>query len=105
MALIFNDENFKREVLESDQLCIIDFWAEWCGPCRALSPIIDELSDMYQGKVKIGKVNVDDNPHLSIQYNVVSIPVILFIKNGKIVNKSVGVVPKTLLEKKIQEFI
>jgi thioredoxin 1 len=102
MALEFNDANFKTEVLESNQLTVIDFWAEWCGPCRAIGPVIEELSKDYAGKVKIGKVNVDHNPNVSVSYGITSIPAILFIKNGEIVDKQIGAVPKSVLDKKIQ---
>ena len=102
MALEFNDANFQTEVLESDKLTVIDFWAEWCGPCRAIGPVIEELAKEYEGKVKIGKVNVDNNPNVSVNYGITSIPAILFIKDGKIVDKQIGAVPKSVLDKKIQ---
>ncbi|QHS58280.1 thioredoxin [Chitinophaga agri] len=102
MALEFTDSNFQTEVLNSDKLSVIDFWAEWCGPCRAIGPVIEELSKDYAGKVNIGKVNVDQNPELSINYGITSIPAILFIKNGQVVDKQVGAAPKSVLEKKIQ---
>ena len=102
MALEFNDANFQTEVLESDKLTVIDFWAEWCGPCRAIGPVIEELAKEYEGKVKIGKVNVDNNPNVSVNYGITSIPAILFIKGGKIVDKQIGAVPKSVLDKKIQ---
>lgn len=102
MALEFNDSNFQADVLESDKLTIVDFWAEWCGPCRAIGPVIEELSKEYNGKIKVGKVNVDHNPNVSINYGITSIPAILFIKNGKVVDKQIGAVPKSILEKKIQ---
>ncbi|MCU0323108.1 MAG: thioredoxin [Chitinophagaceae bacterium] len=105
MALEFNDANFKTEVLESNQLTVIDFWAEWCGPCRAIGPVIEELAKDYAGKVKIGKVNVDHNPSVSVSYGITSIPAILFIKNGEIVDKQIGAVPKSVLDKKIQAHI
>nr|WP_317043093.1 thioredoxin [Chitinophaga jiangningensis] len=102
MALEFTDANFETEVLNSDKLTVIDFWAEWCGPCRAIGPVIEELSKDYAGKVNIGKVNVDHNPQLSVNYGITSIPAILFVKGGKVVDKQVGAVPKSVLEKKIQ---
>jgi len=102
MALEFNDANFQKEVIESDKLTVIDFWAEWCGPCRAIGPVIEELAKDYERKVKIGKVNVDVNPNVSANYGITSIPAILFIKGGKIVDKQIGAVPKSILDKKIQ---
>ncbi|MEC5145403.1 thioredoxin [Chitinophaga sp. 212800010-3] len=102
MALEFTDANFETEVLNSDKLTVIDFWAEWCGPCRAIGPVIEELSKDYAGKVNVGKVNVDQNPQLSINYGITSIPAILFVKGGQVVDKQVGAVPKSVLDKKIQ---
>nr|WP_317130587.1 thioredoxin [Chitinophaga japonensis] len=102
MALEFTDSNFQTEVLSSDKLSVIDFWAEWCGPCRAIGPVIEDLSKDYAGKVNIGKVNVDQNPQLSINYGITSIPAILFIKGGQVVDKQVGAAPRSVLEKKIQ---
>ena len=102
MAHEFTDANFKTDVLESDKLTVIDFWAEWCGPCRAIGPVIEELSKEYEGKVNIGKVNVDHNPQVSMNYGITSIPAILFVKGGQVVDKQVGAVPKSVLDKKIQ---
>lgn len=105
MALELTDANFQQEVLEADKLNVIDFWAEWCGPCRAIGPVIEELSKDYEGKVKVGKVNVDQNPQLSVNYGITSIPAILFIKGGQVVDKQIGAVPKSVLEKKIQSHL
>ena len=102
MALELTDSNFQSNVLDSDKLSLIDFWADWCGPCRAIGPVVEELSKEYNGKVNVGKVNVDQNPNLSINYNITSIPAILFIKDGKVVDKQIGAVPKSVLDKKIQ---
>ena len=103
MAAVFTDSNFETEVLQADKLSVIDFWAPWCGPCLALGPTIETLAKEYDGKVKVGKVNVDENPQLSINYGITSIPAVLFIKNGQVVDKQVGAAPKSVFEKKIQQ--
>ncbi|GAB3009142.1 thioredoxin [Niabella terrae] len=105
MAKEFNDANFQTEVLDSDKLTVVDFWAEWCGPCRAIGPVIEELSKEYEGKVNIGKVNVDVNPQVSTNYGITSIPAILFIKNGQVVDKLVGAQPKGNFVKKIETHV
>jgi len=102
MAKEFNDANFQTEVLDSDKLTVVDFWAEWCGPCRAIGSVIEELSKEYDGKVNIGKVNVDVNPQISMDYGITSIPAILFIKDGKVVDKLIGAQPKGNFVKKIE---
>lgn len=102
MAKEFNDANFQTDVIDSDKLTVVDFWAEWCGPCRAIGPVIEELSKEYEGKVNIGKVNVDVNPQVSTNYGITSIPAILFIKNGQVVDKIVGAQPKSNFVKKIE---
>ncbi len=102
MAHEFTDATFKTEVLDSDKLSVIDFWAEWCGPCRAIGPVIEELSKEYDGKVNIGKINVDHNPQVSMDYGITSIPAILFVKGGKVVDKLVGAQPKGNFVKKIE---
>ena len=102
MALEFTDANFKAEVLDSDKLSVIDFWAEWCGPCRAIGPVIEELSKDYSGKVNVGKVNVDHNPQISMTYGITSIPAILFVKGGQVVDKLVSAQPKANCVKKIE---
>ena len=102
MALEFTDANFQSNVLESEKLSVVDFWAEWCGPCRAIGPVIEDLSKQYEGKVNVGKVNLDYNPEVSIKYGVTSIPAILFIKNGQLVDKLIGAQPKANFVKKIE---
>jgi len=99
----FTDANFKSKVLSSDKLSVVDFWATWCGPCRAMGPVIEDLSKEYKGKVNIGKVNVDENPNVTSSYGITSIPTILFIKNGKVVDKIVGAYPKSYVVKKIKK--
>lgn len=105
MAKEFTDKNFKAEVLDSNKLSVIDFWAEWCGPCRAIGPVIEELSKEYDGKVNIGKLNVDHNPEVSMNYGITSIPAILFVKNGQVVDKLVGAQPKANFVRKIESHI
>ncbi|MDE1192762.1 MAG: thioredoxin [Arachidicoccus sp.] len=102
MALEFTDTNFDTEVLESDKLTVVDFWAEWCGPCRAIGPVVEELAKDYDGQVKVGKLNVDNNPNVSVKYGITSIPAILFLKNGEVVDKQIGAVPRSILENKIK---
>ena len=105
MSLEFTDANFQTTVMESDKLTVIDFWAEWCGPCRAIGPVIEELATEYAGKVNIGKVNVDVNPTLSMNFGITSIPAIFFVKGGQVVDKQIGAVPKSVLDKKIQSHL
>ena len=105
MAVEFTDANFQKEVLDSDKLTVVDFWAEWCGPCRAIGPVVEELATQYAGKVNIGKLNVDNNSNVSTNFGITSIPAILFFKNGQVVDKQIGAVPKSVLDKKIQSLM
>lgn len=98
MAFHFTDENFNQEALSSDIPVLVDFYADWCGPCKMLAPVIETLATEYEGKAKIGKLNVDDAPDTAQKYGVMSIPTLLYIKNGEVVNKSVGVVSKATIE-------
>ncbi|WP_101689684.1 thioredoxin [Dysgonomonas massiliensis] len=104
MALEVTDATFE-EVLKSDKPVVLDFWAEWCGPCRMVSPIIDELAEEFEGKVVIGKVDVDNNDEITSKYGIRNIPTILFIKNGEIVDKQVGAAQKTAFIEKINNLL
>jgi len=103
--LTFTDQNFESEVLKSDVSVVVDFWAEWCMPCRVVSPIIEELAGEYEGKVKVGKLNVDQNPHMAQHYGVMSIPSILIFKKGQPVKTMVGAQNKDNYKKAIDEAI
>ncbi len=97
MATQLTDSNFKETVLDSGKVTLVDFWAEWCGPCKAIGPMIEELSKEYEGKAIVGKVDVDSNPETAMKYGIRNIPTILFIKGGQVVDKQVGAVPKASL--------
>ena len=96
------DENFESEVINSDKPVLIDFWAVWCGPCEAIAPIVEELSVEYEGKLKVGKLNVDDNQQTSIKFGVRSIPTLLIFKNGKLADTIIGAVPKSNIVNKLK---
>lgn len=101
MALEITDSNFEELVLKSDKPVLVDFWAEWCGPCRMVGPVVEEMSKEYEGKAVIGKVNVDLNSNISATYGIRNIPTLLYFKNGQVVDKQVGVVPKSTLAAKL----
>lgn len=106
MALLnITDKNFKEEVLKSPLPVLVDFWATWCSPCKILSPIIEELAKEYMGKIKIGKLNVEENQNIPTQYGIMSIPTIIFFKDGKILNQLVGALTKQQLKQKIEEIV
>ena len=104
MAFAFNDENSKPEI-ESGKPVVIDFWAEWCIPCKKIAPIVDELAEQYEGRVKIGKYNVEESSEVATEFGIRSIPTILFFRDGKLVDKNVGSISKSNLEEKINSLL
>lgn len=105
MSLILDESNFESEVLNSTIPVVVDFWAPWCGPCRSMAPIIDDLAKEFEGRVKVGKVNVDENRTLAGSYSVMSIPTLIIFKAGKVEDKLVGYTPKASLVKKFDSLV
>lgn len=106
MALLhLSDANFAKEVLESDLPVLVDYWAPWCGPCRMIGPIIEDLAKEYDKRMKIAKINIDENSQTPTKYGVMSIPTLMFFKQGKVVNQVVGALTKPELKKKIEEIL
>jgi len=105
MAIELNQSNFDEIVNQSEKPVVIDFWAEWCGPCRMIAPIIEELAEEYKDKIIVCKLNVDENPELTSKFFIRNIPTVLFIKNGEIVDKQVGAAPKNLFINKIENLL
>lgn len=103
-ALEFTDESFEKDVLNVDSgtPVLVDFWAEWCGPCRMVGPVVEELAGEFEGKAKVGKVDVDSNPEISTKYGIRSIPSLLIFKDGEVVDQIVGAVPKAQLKKQLE---
>ncbi len=97
-----DDSNFEEEVINSDVPVLVDFWAAWCGPCRMIAPVIEELAEEYEGRVKVGKLDVDYNPRTAIQFGVRSIPMLLIFKDGQVADQLVGAVPKHQLTKRLE---
>jgi thioredoxin len=102
-AVAVNDANFEQEIEKHDGLAVVDFWATWCGPCRMIAPILDQLSVEYAGRVKVSKMDVDANIKTASRFNVRSIPMLLFFKNGKVVDQIVGAVPKAMIQSKFEQ--
>ena len=105
MALEFTDANFQQLAIETDKPVIVDLWAEWCGPCRMVGPIIEEIAREYEGKAVVGKLDVDSNPEVSMKYSVRNIPTILFLKNCELVDKQVCAFPKSVLVGKLEKLL
>ena len=104
MALEIKDSNFE-ELSQNNELLVVDFWAPWCGPCKQIAPLVEELAKEYEGKMVVGKCDIDENPDLPAQFGVRNIPTILFIKNGEVVDKSVGALPKNKLQEKFEALV
>ena len=104
MAKVITDANF-AETLNTDMPVLVDFWATWCGPCKAISPVIEEVAAEYEGKIVVGKLNVDENDETCGQYGIMNIPTILFFKNGELVNRTVGAMNKTKLQELFEELL
>jgi thioredoxin 1 len=105
MALELTDSNFEELVIQSDKPVLVDFWAEWCGPCRMVAPIVSEIAVEYEGKAVVGKLDVDTNPEVANRFGIRNIPTILFFKNGEVADKQVGAVPKSVLTSKIENLL
>ena len=105
MTKSITSNNFNSDVLENEKLVLVDFWAEWCGPCKSIAPVIEEISNEYNGKLKVGKLDVDQNQKTAMQYGVRSIPTMLIMKNGGVVSQIVGAVPKDNITKAIDEIL
>ena len=99
----FNESNFDAEVLQSDLPVFVDFYADWCGPCKMMSPVIDKLAEEYEGRIKVGKVNVDENGDLAVKYGIMSIPNMVFFKNGEVVDRIVGAIPKPQMQARFEK--
>jgi thioredoxin 1 len=101
MALEITDANFDAEVINSDKPVLIDFWAVWCGPCKLIAPVVEEVSKEYEGRFKVGKMDIDNNPNVAMKYGIRSIPTLLIFKDGKVVDQIVGAVPKNVITSKM----
>ena len=105
MSVEATDANFEKIVIKSDKPVIVDFWAEWCGPCRMVGPILSELSDEFEGRAVVAKLDVDSNPNVTMKYGIRNIPTVLYFKNGEVVDKQVGAVPKGHFQSKLEDLL
>lgn len=105
MEMDINEQNFDKEVLQQEALVLVDFWAPWCGPCKMLGPVIEEVAKEFEGKLLVRKVNVDENPNIAAKYEILSIPALKFFKKGEIIDEMVGLQPKEVLAAKIKNLI
>ena len=105
MEYKFTKENFESEVMNSDVPVLVDFYADWCGPCKMMSPVVDNIAEKYTGKAKVGKVNVDEQQEIAVQFGIMSIPSFVFIKNGKKVDQAMGAMPASTLESKLEQIL
>lgn len=104
-AMQIKSDNFETEVMNSEKLVLIDFWADWCMPCKMIAPAVEELAREYEGKVTVGKLNVDQEREIAIKFNIVSIPTIIFVKDGREVDRIIGAVPKSAIKEKLDKLI
>ncbi len=104
-VLTLTESNWNEEVVSSDKPVLVDFWAPWCGPCRIIAPIIEELADEFEGQIKVGKLNTDENPNVAMQYGIRAIPTVILFKNGEVVDTRIGVQPKEALKQMILSHI
>ena len=103
--VVFTDGNWEEKVLKTSGAVMVDLWAEWCAPCRMIAPAVEEIAESYEGKLTVGKLNIDENPNTPGKYGIMGIPTLLFFKNGELVDRIVGVVPKDAIEKKVKQLL
>jgi len=104
-VITLNEQNWQEEVLNSDIPVLVDFWAPWCGPCRIIAPVVEELAQEYEGRLKVGKLNTDENPNIAMQYGIRAIPTVMLFKNGEVVDTRIGVHPKDALKSMIEQHL
>ncbi len=105
MTLVVTDGTFEEEVIKSSQPVVVDMWAPWCGPCRMVAPVVESLSEKYKGRVKLCKLNVDENPKTAVRYHIMSIPTMMFFKNGEVVDTVIGALPESALQPKVDNLL